>query len=190
MREGPAVVTCRPGHSPKFPDFEPGNQLARRHGVFAADATDEARQVVADLLSGEDIERYPAVALVFAEVWIRWRRALADIDRRGMVLGDGVDAKPHPLLSYASRFEATLLDLSGRFGLDPRSEAGLARDRADATRSVADLEGVRASGRAARLAAEARHAALPAGWDDGEGADGIGAEAGAEALLDEREIDG
>ena len=166
-----------PARGYKWPDAAPGNQLARKHGVFSRDVTDEARRVVGDLLSVEDVERYPAVALVFAEVWVRWRRALADIDRRGLVLGDGVDAKPHPLLSYASRFEATLLDLSGRFGLDPRSEAGLARDRAEATRQVADLEGVRAAGRAARLAAEARSAgALPAGGDVESSVDGEAAE--------------
>jgi phage terminase small subunit len=149
-------MTCREGHPARWPEFEPGNQIARKHGVWSADVTVEARRVVADLLSVEDIERYPQVALVFAEVWVRWRRALADIDRRGMVIGRGKTLRAHPLLVFADRFERNLLDLCGRFGLDPRSEAGLARDRAEASRSVADLEGVRAAGRAARLAAEAR----------------------------------
>jgi phage terminase small subunit len=154
-------MTCREGHPAKYPDFTSNNQIARKHGVWASDVGAEARKVVTDLLPASDVERYPAVALVFAEVWVRWRRALADIDRRGMVIGNGETLRAHPLLVYADRFERNLLDLCGRFGLDPRSEAGLARDRAEATRVVADLEGVRAAGRAARLAAEARMVEAP-----------------------------
>ena len=40
------TMTCRPGHPPRHPPFEPGNRAARRHGVWAADASDEAALVV------------------------------------------------------------------------------------------------------------------------------------------------
>ena len=65
-----------------WPPFEVGNRAAVTHGVWAADAADEARVVVAELLSAEDIERYPVVSLVLAETFVRWRRAMADIDKQ------------------------------------------------------------------------------------------------------------
>ena len=30
-------MTCRPGHAPKWPDWEPGNVAAVKHGVFRRD---------------------------------------------------------------------------------------------------------------------------------------------------------
>lgn len=142
-------MTCRPGPPARHPDFEAGNQAARTHGVWASDATDEARRVVGDLLPEHDVVRFPLVALIFAETWIRWRRAVADIAQRGEMLGKGATAKPHPLLGVEARLRRDLLDLVGRFGLDPRSEAQLAHDRADATRLAADLDRVVERGRAA-----------------------------------------
>ena len=117
------------------PPFVRGYRQAVTHWVFACDASDEAKAVVGELLPTSDIERCPLVALIFAETWIRWRRAVADIETRGEMLGDGADAKPHPLLPHESRLRRDLLDLADRFGLDPKAEAGLAaRDRAEAAR--------------------------------------------------------
>lgn len=117
--------------------FEPGNQLGRRHGCFAADVTDEALEVLPHLYEPEQIERYPALAIIGAQAWIRRRRALADIEARGMVLdGD----KPHPLLKHLHSWERTILDLSTRFGLDPRSDLDLRRAAVDATRAGFDLD--------------------------------------------------
>jgi phage terminase small subunit len=158
-------MTCKPEHSPRHPDFEPGNQVARRHGVWSADATDEAARVVGDLLPAADIDRYPLVALIFAETWVRWRRAVADIAARGEMLGEGTDAKAHPLLPVEARLRRDLLDLVGRFGLDPRAEAELARDRADAARVTVDLESVVARGRAAWAARDGEPIALTVGDD-------------------------
>lgn len=138
---------------------------ARRHGVFAADASGEAAHVVGDLLPPSDIERFPIVALIFAETWVRWRRAVADIASRGEMLGNGSDAKAHPLLPHEARLRRDLLDLVGRFGLDPRAEAELARDRADAARVTVDLESVVARGRAAWAARDGAAIALTVGND-------------------------
>src|SRR5262249_49751691 len=77
-------------------------------------------------------------------------RARADIARRGQTLGDGDDERPHPLLSHLTRCEATLLELSNRFGLDPKAEWLLARDRSEASRALVDLEAVRKAGAEAR----------------------------------------
>ena len=34
-------MTCRPGHAPKWPDFEPGNAVALSHGGYSPAAIDE-----------------------------------------------------------------------------------------------------------------------------------------------------
>ena len=171
----------------RWEPFQPGNQAGRRHGVWAADAHDEAARVVSDLLPQADIERFPIVALIFAETWVRWRRAVADIAARGEMLGEGEDAKAHPLLPHESRLRRDLLDLVARFGLDPRAEAELARDRADAAKLTVDLDTVLARGRAAWAAHELSDAdsggavgALTVSVDDGEGEGVNGAEDGRE----------
>jgi phage terminase small subunit len=134
-----------PARGYSWPPFEPRNQLARTHGVWAADVAEEALTVVRWLYQPDDVERHPAMALMGAEVWVRWRRALADVRKRGLVLADG---SPNPLLPVIDRCERKLLDLSARFGLDPRSEAELARGRADAQHSAFDMEALVAKGRA------------------------------------------
>lgn len=134
-----------PARQPRSrPPFEPGNQVARKHGVWAADVRPEARDVVSGLYDPADVERYPAMAQLGAEIWVRWRRALADIAERGEVLADG---SPHPLLRFVGQWERQLLDLSTRFGLDPRSDAALVRERAEASRSAADLDAITRRGR-------------------------------------------
>jgi P27 family predicted phage terminase small subunit len=118
--------------------------------VWAKDVDDEAAEVVGALFAVELVERYPAMALVAAQAWVRRRRALADIEERGMVLTDkDGNAKPHPLLPVVSACERTLLDLSKRFGLDPRSEVELVCAFVDADRVADGLEELRAAGRAA-----------------------------------------
>lgn len=134
------------GWARRHPDFEMGNEAARTHGVWAADVDDEALEVVGALFASELVDRYPAMALVGAQAWVRRRRALADIEARGMV----IDEKPHPLLRYVHQWERTLLDLSQRFGLDPRSDYELRRAQVDATRGAFDLDAALAAGRATR----------------------------------------
>lgn len=148
----------------------PGNQLARKHGVWARDVDDEAAEVVGALFAPEIVDRYPATVLIAAQAWVRRRRALGDIEERGMVLVDeDGNARPHPLLSVVSACERTLLDLSKRFGLDPRSEIEIVRALADADRVAGDLDELRAAGRAA--------------WDrevDGPGSEELAAQEGSE----------
>jgi phage terminase small subunit len=183
-------MTCRPGHAPRHPDFEGGNQLARTHGVWASDAAEEARRVVVDLLPAADIERFPLVSLIFATAWVRWQRAEQDISRRGEMLGEGDAVRAHPLLGVAARLRRDLLDLAARFGLDPTSEAQLARDRAEASRSAVDLDEVLARGRAAWAAhgATSRSSvgALPPAMSDDAGRS---SPAGTQAALEGNESD-
>ena len=39
-------MTCRPGHPPRHPDFEPGNELALRHGTYSPRAVAERAALV------------------------------------------------------------------------------------------------------------------------------------------------
>lgn len=44
-------MTCREGHAPKFPDFEPKNQMALKHGAYSVQAIAErAAQVHQELV--------------------------------------------------------------------------------------------------------------------------------------------
>ncbi len=91
------------------------------------DVDQEAAEVVGVLYDPKLVERYPAMALMGATIWVRRRRALADIERRGRVLIDADSNKrPHPLVELVGRWERTLLDISTRYGLDPKSDADLA----------------------------------------------------------------
>ncbi len=132
------------------PPFEPGNQAARTHGYWAKVDDTELLATVDDLYGHQPdlIDRYPAIAAMGAGIWIRRRRALADIDKRGMVITDHAgDERPHPLLEHVDRCERRLLELSRRYGLDPRSDAELTRHRAGAVAAGFDLDALRARGR-------------------------------------------
>jgi hypothetical protein len=67
------------------------------------------------------------------------------------------------LLSWATRVEASAQRMRERLGLDPKAEAELARERADATHATFDLEAVLAKGREV-IASRA----LGSGGDDGD----------------------
>lgn len=151
-----------PARGYSWPPFEPGNQAARKHGVWAKDVNDAALEIVSELYLPEVVERYPAMALIGAQTWERRRRALVDIEERGMVLFDDKgEARAHPLLAHVATWERTLLELSKRFGLDPRSDVELARGRADAQGAVFDLEALRARGRDAIEARESEEPEPP-----------------------------
>jgi hypothetical protein len=136
--------------------FAPGNTAAvgnrgpRTHGAFA-NVAEEARQVIAMLFDADAIARHPLVALLAAETWLRCRRAEVDIAERGETLDDGT---PHPLLTHLRGWHRELIDIAREFGMTPRSEASLVRERADASRLVVDLDAIRARGRAALEARE------------------------------------
>jgi len=100
---------------------------------------------------------------------VRWVRASADIAKRGEVIGEGENAKPHPLLVHIASWERTMLAGLREFGLTPQGEANLAKGRAEATRAVRDLDALDALRResAALVAAQEERAVLPPA-DDSE----------------------
>ncbi len=120
-----------------------GNQLARTHGVWSADVSEEARDIVGVLFDPEQVERFSLVAVTAAEAWLQLRRAERDIGVRG----DVVDGKEHPLTGVVNRNRNYLLKVAIEYGLTPRSEASLALERADATRVAGSLDELRRRGR-------------------------------------------
>lgn len=133
------------GRGYKWADATPGNQIARTHGTWASDVPEQASEIVNDLL-GPEAERHPVAALIIATTFVRWLRASADIERRGVTIGEGDDAKVNPLLAHVSAWERSLLAGLREFGLTPAGEATLAKDRAEATRSAVDLDAIRERG--------------------------------------------
>lgn len=124
--------------------YEPGNQAARTHGVWASDVPDLAVRLAEEIFPPELVARFPLIAIRGAETWIRLRRAEDDIAERGVI----IDGKDHPLLRFVSQWDKFLLEVAREYGMTPRAEAGLARERADAARQVVDLDAIRARGRA------------------------------------------
>src|SRR2546423_14462042 len=93
------VSDFTPSRREKQP-FEPGNTAAignrgpRRHGVWSADVSERAVELVDVLFDPQAVERHPLVALLAAQTWVQLQRAETDIATRG----DVIDGKENPLV--------------------------------------------------------------------------------------------
>lgn len=136
-----------PARGYRWEPFAEGNVVSLRHGAHAARKVDPLAAELATglLVDRPDLERFPEVLLAWARAEARcillaeWQLEHGLIDDDGNVRGG----------RYVAQFERLASDLRSRLGLDPRSEAELLRDRAEAERSVVDLDAIRARGRAA-----------------------------------------
>lgn len=159
------------GHGPprgySWPAFEEGNALAVRHGAYSERVTHPiAREIAAGVVADrEHLAAYPEAlwswALAEAKVLVleQWLQ-----EHGGPIKADG---DVQPAAKMQDRMMARADSLRGKLGLDPKSEAELAKARADAHRSVEDLETLRERGR--EFLDE--RGGLP--WDDGgDAADG------------------
>lgn len=167
-RGGPA--SGRPALGDDLRPFEPGNLAAVRHGAFS----DRKAHPVADelteglLADRPELGAYPEIVHVWADTAARWLLLRDWLNEVGMVDDDG--RLRDGALKWLNTFGRRAIELGARLGLDPPSEAQLARDRADAASALADLDGLRERGRAIRLAAEERQGLAPGD----EGADAAG----------------
>jgi hypothetical protein len=143
-----------PARNYSWTPFEPGHEISLRHGAYSKRKVDPlAGELVAGLLEDRpDLAGFPET------VWA-WGRAearcllLAEyhaehglFDEKGNVRGG----------QYVGQFEKMAAHLRATIGLDPRSEAELAKVRADATHATFDLDALRAKGREVIEAHEAR----------------------------------
>lgn len=123
-----------------------GNTLGQRHGAFSTRKVDPvALELVSGLLEDRpDLERYPEA------VWA-WGRAEA----RCLIFDEYLqDHEPWSeaglkVASWVHRVEGQAQRMRERLGLDPRGEAELLRESAEAQHATFDLDALRARGREA-----------------------------------------
>ncbi|WP_052668663.1 P27 family phage terminase small subunit [Nitriliruptor alkaliphilus] len=138
-----------PARGYRWEPFQPGHLLSTRHGANA----ERFVQPIADAVVRWARERAPWLDDLDGPALESWARAearcvlLADyLDVHGLVDAEG---EPRSALRALERAESSAMRARERLGLDPRSRAALARERADAVLHAADLEQVRAAGREA-----------------------------------------
>ncbi len=160
-------MTCRPGHTPKHPDFAPGNTAATRHGVWSAG---RAEQVAAEVeaLAEEVAEQYPWTAAygderrAFARAVVDERDVRAYLDRVGPL---DERHRERPAVRTAERFAAHAARCRAALGLSPTSHARLLVMVAEVVRLHPDrtgplsgsLDALLAQGRAALERGAERH---------------------------------
>jgi hypothetical protein len=157
----------------RWPQFTKDNEMAVRHGATVDRIVDPvAEQFVEGLL-----ERRPDL-VKFPEALHAWGRAEARclLLESWFVEHGLLDAKGKPTASESllSSSERLAMQLRERLGLDPKSEAELARGQAEAARSVVDLDALRERGRAALKARrDVGVLARAAGSETREGGDDV-----------------
>jgi hypothetical protein len=120
--------------------------LRLRHGAYSSRTTDPiARELVEGLLADRpDVALHPEAVWSWASAEAKTIALDAWLADHGLVDGDG---ELYPAEAAAARWSRRAELLRARLGLDPRSEADLARARADAHHAAVDLDGLRARGR-------------------------------------------
>ena len=154
-------MTCRPGHAPRHPDFEAGNEERTTHGAHS----ERRWRPIAERLGTEALTEAPwlgrpafrysveAWAAVEAQSYLvnQW------LDEHGLLDAKG---RPHPATAYADRLHARASKLRSQLGLDPVVFARLLATFAGVAGGEDALEALKAEG---RKLIEARAPALPTG---------------------------
>ena len=141
-----------PGNgSPRAPAFGQGNDAAQRHGARTARVyLPIARELAAGLLADRpDLAAYPEAVASWSEAEARAALLRAWLAERDLLDEDGLADRTTGPLKWLSALERQAREGRRDLGLDPRSDAELAKARAEATRHVADLDAIRAAGRQA-----------------------------------------
>jgi hypothetical protein len=152
-----------PNHERQHPPFEPGNQVAARHGAYSPRKVDPLAKTFVDLVL-ED----PAVVQLRAPHWRpalwAWARAEASVQLLTEYLTaqggeDGVGDLDQERIRSAylllHRAESRASTCRSRLGLDPLSAARLGRDRASEAVDTARYMQELARAEAAQQQAEA-----------------------------------
>jgi hypothetical protein len=135
-----------PAHPRQHPDFEPGNELAVKHGAGSPRKLDPiARELVDDLLRDESVTYLRARR--FASAVAAWATAEAKCQLlatwvEGMALVDATDSgqgRTSPL-ELLRRWEETAQSRRSKLGLDPSSAARLGKDVAQGRAADAAAE--------------------------------------------------
>ncbi len=157
-------MTCRPGHSPRHPDFEPGNTVALRHGGYsptlvAADAKELAVQLV-EAAPELAAPRYQLELESYCQLVAARRRFARSIAERSAA-GETVPPRHYETLATLAN---SALKIAQQFGLTPAGHAVLMS-------VVAGTAIDRASSLVDRLADAAKKHAVGATETEGTGGD-------------------
>jgi hypothetical protein len=163
------ATTGRRGYS--WPPFEPGNEMALRHGALSERKVDPiAAQLAAELVRDRpDLQRFPEAVAAWSRAEARCLLLESWFADHGLLDDEGKATASERLLASSERLA---MQLRERLGLDPKSEAELAQSQADAARSVVDLDALRARGREALRARRALESAERLRGDDEQLHDG------------------
>lgn len=143
-----------PARGYSWEPFEEGNTAALVHGAYSPAIVDPVAEELLEAVLAEAATAHLA-APQYAPALAAWARAEARIivlerwlaenaDQAGVLDAEG---ELLPAVKLLERVERRAESLRSRLGLDPRSEADLTRSRADAGRSIADLDALRRRGR-------------------------------------------
>lgn len=158
----------RPARGYAWKQFEKHNEVSIRSGAHSRRRVDPlATELVAGLLEDRpDLAGFPETVWAWgraeARCWLlaEYHAEHGLFDEKGNVRGG----------QYVGQFEKLAAHLRSTIGLDPRSEAELAKVRVDATHASFDLDVLRAKGREVIEAHEAKRdvpAALEVDNEDG-----------------------
>jgi len=142
-------VTWQPNPNPKAPDFEPGNELALKHGAYSPRAIGERAELVhAELLEHApylDEERFiPAVQRYLAAAA---REALLDEHIRKVCDEKGPGAVPARSWEQVTACARLAAKLGSDLGLDPIGHAKIRALSVGAQATEATLADLAAAGR-------------------------------------------
>jgi hypothetical protein len=114
-----------PARGYSWPPFEPGNQVARRHGAQALLALRPRVREIAEALAAVAPVAHeadgPAVELL-ATMLARLEAVDAYVGERGLVTGSG---DPYPVLGLVSRWERNATALLDKLGMTSAGRAAL-----------------------------------------------------------------
>jgi hypothetical protein len=154
-------MTCRPGHAPKWPDFEPGNVVALRHGAYSDQVIEQRAELVRHQLF--DLAPWLAQDPTFVVAVARFVR----VEARSQLLAEAIATKAEKsgILSVGARMleAATSTDrlaakLGDDLGLSPLGKARLKALTAAGEVGAATLADLAEQGRQARQRSQAAQA--------------------------------
>jgi hypothetical protein len=147
-------MTCRPGHPPRHPDFEPGNSLSLIHGADSPRAVAErAAEIHAELLVHapylNEAKFLPAVSRYLSAAA---REALLDSHIRAVSAEKGTGAVSSRLWEQVTAAARLAAKLASDLGLDPIGHARIRALSVGAEATEHGLTDLMAQGRAIRQA--------------------------------------
>lgn len=135
----------RPARGYSWPPFAEGNQVSLRHGARSDRYVEPLARAFADALIADrpDLAGFPEAVAAWATAEARVERMRLWTAQHGLLDAAGRVRNAHDLLG----FENAAMKLRQVLGLDPISDAALAKTRAEAVLGAADVDGLRARGR-------------------------------------------